>query len=237
MGRHPAEEHEAHGEEEGLKVLGNEKTFLRLRKEMVERQIRKRGIHDDRLLEAMGKVPRHLFVPDQQRERAYDDCPLPIGENQTISQPYIVALMTAHLDLRGNENVLELGTGSGYQTAILCEIAGKVLTMERIQSLATRADRLLASLGYLNYRVVVGDGTEGYPENAPFDRVIITAATPEIPPPLINQLSEGGVVVAPVGMQFEQDLLKAVKEGSKLKKTFLGGCRFVKLVGKYGFDQ
>lgn len=204
---------------------------------MVESQIQKRGIKDPRLLAAMRKIPRHLFIPKQQIDRAYDDCPLPIGESQTISQPYIVALMTAHLELSGEEAVLELGTGSGYQAAILCELAREVISVERIEKLAKRAEDVLSACGYTNYQVIVGDGTEGYEPFAPYDRVIITAATPEIPHPVVEQMKEGGIVVAPVGMQFEQELLKGVKTGGGLKKQFLGGCRFVKLVGKYGFKQ
>lgn len=204
---------------------------------MVESQIQKRGIKDLRLLAAMRKIPRHLFIPKQQIDRAYDDCPLPIGESQTISQPYIVALMTAHLELSGEEAVLELGTGSGYQAAILCELAREVISVERIEKLAKRAEDVLSACGYTNYQVIVGDGTEGYEPFAPYDRVIITAATPEIPHPVVEQMKEGGIVVAPVGMQFEQELLKGVKTGGGLKKQFLGGCRFVKLVGKYGFKQ
>jgi protein-L-isoaspartate(D-aspartate) O-methyltransferase len=218
-------------------VRGDSELLLTMRVAMVKNQIEKRGIKDPRLLSAMRKIPRHLFIPEHQRDRAYDDCPLPIGENQTISQPYIVALMTAHLELTGSEKVLELGTGSGYQAAILCELAETVITIERIGKLARRAEKLLTHIGYTNFQVIVGDGTEGFPPEAPYDRVMITAATPEIPHPVVEQIQEGGIVVAPVGMQFEQDLLKGVKNGGALKKKYLGGCRFVKLVGKYGFKQ
>ncbi len=207
----------------------------RLRSHMVESQIMKRGIRDTRLLEAMRTIPRHLFIPLHQRNRAYDDCPLPIGFNQTISQPYIGALMTQHIELTGSEKVLELGTGSGYQAAILCELAERVITIERIPKLAERAEAALSDLGYRNVQIIVGDGTVGYPDEAPYDRVLITAATPNIPQPVVEQLSEGGIVIAPVGKQFEQELLKGVKRAGGLDKSFLGGCRFVKLVGKYGF--
>jgi protein-L-isoaspartate(D-aspartate) O-methyltransferase len=143
--------------------------------------------------------------------------------------------MTAHLQLTGSEKVLELGTGSGYQAAILCELADRVITIERIAMLAERAEKLLSELGYENFQVIVGDGTVGYPEEAPYDRVIITAATPDVPQPVVEQLKEGGIIIAPVGLQFEQELLKGVKRGKVLEKSYLGGCRFVKLVGKYGF--
>ncbi len=145
--------------------------------------------------------------------------------------------MTAHLELTGSEKVLELGTGSGYQAAILCELAETVITIERIGKLARRAEKVLTHIGYTNFQVIVGDGTEGFPPDAPYDRVMITAATPDIPHPVVEQMQEGGIIVAPVGMQFEQDLLKGVKKGGVLKKKYLGGCRFVKLVGKYGFKQ
>jgi protein-L-isoaspartate(D-aspartate) O-methyltransferase len=217
--------------------LNQEDYYQRLRGKMVEGQLRKRGIKNPYLLEVMGRIPRHLFVPDNLAERAYDDCPLPIGENQTISQPYIVALMTEHLELEGSEKVLELGTGSGYQAAIICELARELVTIERREILVKRAGDLLEKLGFENFRVILGDGTEGFPEDAPYDRVIITAATPSIPQPVVDQLEEGGIVIAPVGRFFDQDLVKGIKRGRKLKKTYLGGCRFVKLVGKYGFPQ
>jgi len=220
-----------------LTGISDERYFESRRKEMVEIQIRKRGIRDERVLGAMEKVPRHRFVPEDLKERAYDDCPLPIGENQTISQPYIVALMTEALALSGSEKVLELGTGSGYQAAVLCELAKFVVTVERIETLAKRAEATLTSIGYKNFRVVVGDGTLGYPDEAPYQRVIITAATPEFPRPVIEQLEEGGIIVAPVGGPFEQELVKGIKKGRRLEKFFLGGCRFVKLIGEYGFEK
>ncbi|RMG56942.1 MAG: protein-L-isoaspartate(D-aspartate) O-methyltransferase [Deltaproteobacteria bacterium] len=202
---------------------------------MVDLQIRGRGVKDEKLLSVMEKIPRHLFVPESLRDRAYDDCPLPIGENQTISQPYIVALMTEALSLTGKEKVLELGTGSGYQAAILAELAEKVITIERIPTLAERAEKVLKELGYENVRVITGDGTLGYEEEAPYDRVIITAATPDFPPPVVEQLKEGGVIVGPLGGAFEQELVRGVKKKGRVEKTFLGGCRFVKLLGEYGF--
>ncbi len=204
---------------------------------MVVQQIRSRGLKNPRVTDVLGRIPRHRFVPLDLRTRAYDDCPLPIGEDQTISQPYIVALMTDALDLSGNEKVLEVGTGSGYQTAILCELAKQVFTLERIQSLGENAERLLKDMGYTQFTFIFGDGSLGYEEEAPYDRVIITAATPHIPPPLVEQVREGGVIIAPVGRPFEQDLVKGVKREGKLKKKYLGGCRFVKLVGTHGFTR
>jgi len=207
------------------------------RERMVETQIKARGIKDERVLKAMLKVPRHLFVDEALRDQAYGDFPLPIGEGQTISQPYIVALMTEALELKGNERVLEVGTGSGYQTAILAELALWVYTIERFFTLLERAKKVLTELGYKNISFKLDDGTLGWKEVAPFDAIIVTAASPDIPPPLVEQLSEGGRIVIPVGDEFSQTLIKGVKKGGKLHTKALESVRFVKLVGAYGFKE
>lgn len=207
------------------------------RERMVETQIRARGIRDHKVLQAMLKVLRHLFVDEALQDQAYGDFPLPIGEGQTISQPYIVALMTEALELTGNERVLEIGTGSGYQTAILAEIALWVYTIERYHRLLEKAKRVLLKLGYKNISFKVGDGTLGWPEASPFDAIIVTAAAPQIPQPLIDQLIEGGRIVIPVGDEFSQILVKGIKKGNSLSLKELEPVRFVKLVGAYGFKE
>lgn len=207
------------------------------RERMVETQIKARGIKDERVLKAMLKVPRHLFVDEALRDQAYGDFPLPIGEGQTISQPYIVALMTEALELKGNERVLEIGTGSGYQTAILAELALWVYTIERFPMLLERAKKVLKELGYKNISFKLDDGTLGWKEAAPFDAIIVTAASPDIPPPLVEQLAEGGRIVIPIGDEFSQTLIKGVKKGGKLHTKALEPVRFVKLVGAYGFKE
>jgi len=214
--------------------------FKKVRERMVETQIAARGVHDERVLEAMRKVPRHLFLDEALRDQAYSDHPLPIAENQTISQPYIVGLMTESLELNGSEKVLEIGTGSGYQSAILAELADRVFSIERYPELAYRANSILQKLGYGNIIVRVGDGSLGWPDDAPFDGIIVTAGTPHIPQPLIDQLKVGGRLVVPVGDKFGQDLMlvKRVAEGPEgIKKTNLGGVRFVNLVGKWGWKE
>ena len=203
---------------------------------MVETQIAARGIKDDRVLSAMRKVPRHLFVEEALRDQAYADHPLPIGEGQTISQPYIVALMTEALELKGHERVLEIGTGSGYQTAILAELARWVYSIERYPRLLERARKILEELGYTNILLRLGDGTRGWPEAAPFEAIIVTAAGPRIPEPLVDQLAEGGRLVMPLGDEWSQYLVKIVKKGGTLYRQTLEGVRFVKLVGEYGFE-
>jgi len=207
------------------------------RERMVETQIKARGIKDERVLKAMLKVPRHLFVDEALRDQAYGDFPLPIGEGQTISQPYIVALMTEALELKGNERVLEIGTGSGYQTAILAELVLWVYTIERFPTLLERAKKVLKELGYKNISFKLDDGTLGWKEASPFDAIIVTAASPDIPPPLVEQLTEGGRIVIPVGDEFSQTLIKGVKRGGKLNTKALEPVRFVKLVGAYGFKE
>ena len=198
------------------------------REEMVETQIAQRGIKDKLVLEAMKKVPRHLLVPEKIRKYAYDDMPLPIGEGQTISQPYIVALMTELIKPNKNMKVLEIGTGSGYQAAVLAEIVRGVYTIEIFQALGLRAERDLNSLGYKNIHVRIGDGYKGWPEEAPFDAIIVTAAPPEIPQPLIDQLAEGGRMIIPVGDEGKvQQLILGEKSKGKFRTRFISSVRFV----------
>lgn len=211
--------------------------FSKARLKMVEEQIISREIKDPRLIAAMEKVPRHLFVEEALQSQAYTDHPLPIGEKQTISQPYMVALMTEALLLTGREKVLEIGTGSGYQTAILAELSEKVFSVERIRPLAIRARQLLYELGYFNVEIKIFDGTFGWMEESPFDAILVTAGSPDIPETLIDQLATGGKLVIPVGDAFVQDLFRVTKTEGGLKKEDLGGCRFVKLIGKYGWEN
>ncbi len=206
-----------------------------LRYRMVREQIESRGIRDPRVLEAMRSVPRHLFVPEELTWESYDDNPLPIGEGQTISQPYMVAWMTELLRLQGGEKVLEVGTGSGYQAAILARLAREVWSVEKQEGLAEAARERLRRLGFDNVRVVVGDGSRGLPEHAPYDAVIVTAGSPSIPQPLLEQLSEGGRLVIPVGPSSLQTLNLVVREGGEFRREEKGGCVFVPLVGKYGW--
>ena len=205
------------------------------RNQMVDYQIQARGVDDPLVLAAMRKVPRHLFVPREYEQSAYDDRPLPIGYGQTISQPYMVAIMTQALKLEGDERILEVGTGSGYQAAILAEIADHVVSVERIPELAERATRILRNLGYMNVEVIVGDGSRGYAERAPYDGIIVTAGAPDIPQVLIDQLADGGRLVIPVGNSFQQTLTRVTRKGDETKIERLEGCVFVPLVGKYGW--
>ena len=214
----------------------SEETFTRRREEMIEEQLKGRRIRDERLLSAMREIPRHRFVPSALASRAYEDGPLPIGEEQTISQPYIVAEMTQALSLTGTEKVLEIGTGSGYQTAILCRLSREVVTVERLESLSRAARTTLSTLGMYNVRFRIGDGTLGAPEDAPFDRVIVTAAAPGVPDPLFEQMMEGGIMVIPIGGRWEQELVAVRKEMGMPRKEYLGGCRFVPLLGERGFS-
>jgi protein-L-isoaspartate(D-aspartate) O-methyltransferase len=211
--------------------------FPKARLKMVEEQIISRGIKDPELIAAMKKIPRHLFVEEALQSQAYSDYPLPIGEKQTISQPYMVAIMTEALQLTGKEKVLEIGAGSGYQAAILAEMSEKVFSIERIRSLAIKARKLLYDLGYLNIEIKFSDGTFGWMEESPFDAIIVTAGAPDIPQPLIDQLAIGGRLVIPVGDAFVQDLIRIIKTEEGIKKEDLGGCRFVKLIGRYGWES
>ena len=211
--------------------------YENLRKRMVEEQLIPRGIKNQRVLDAFYKIERHKFIPENLRNTAYADFPLPIGEGQTISQPYIVALMTECLDLTGKEKVLEIGTGSGYQTAILVELAGEVYSIERFESLAERAQTILGDLGYKNIKIKVGDGTMGWEEARPFDRIIITAASPKVPLPLIDQLTDNGKLILPLGESFSQVLTLVEKKDGKLKSIDVCGCVFVPLIGKHGWSN
>ncbi len=214
--------------------------YAKQRKKMVDSQIRARGVRDERVLRAMEKIPRHLFVDGGLVDQAYSDSPLPIGEKQTISQPYIVAIMTEALELKGSEKVLELGTGSGYQAAILAELADRVFTIERIAPLAQKARKLLESLNYYNVVLRVGDGTYGWREESPFDAILVTAGSPSIPRTLVEQLAIGGRLVIPVGGRYSQSLIKLTRLSENpddVKKEDLGGCRFVDLIGEYGWKM
>lgn len=211
--------------------------YKHARERMVKNQIIPRGIKDPRVLEAMRKIPRHLFVEEALRGEAYNDHPLPIGHKQTISQPYIVALMTEALELTGKEKTLEIGTGSGYQAAILAELSERVYTIERVRPLLVKARRILDELGYTNILFKVFDGTVGWKEFEPYDAIIVTAGAPQIPSPLIGQLAEGGRLLIPVGNRFSQDLVKVTKKNGNLIERNLGGCRFVDLVGEYGWKN
>lgn len=204
---------------------------------MVEKQLAARGITDPRILKAMGEIPRQAFVTEALWGKAYHDGPLPIGHGQTISQPYIVALMTQSLKLPpdGQAVVLEIGTGSGYQAAILSRLAAKVYSVERIESLAEQAHQTLTSLGIDNVAIRVGDGGYGWPEYAPYDGIIATAAAPAIPPPLVDQLKDGALLVAPVGPRWEQELLLLSRQGNEIQTTRLAPVAFVPLLGEHGW--
>ena len=213
------------------------KSYAGQRRKMVEEQLVERGINDLRLLEVVSRVPRHLFAQESLQHRAYGDTPLPIGENQTISQPYIVGAMTEALDLKGEERVLEIGTGSGYQTAIIAEMSRQVFTIERLKNLARKAQNILESLSYMNIVFKMFDGTYGWPDQAPFDAILITASAPEIPGSLVKQLGDGGRLVAPIGEADKQKLVVLTKNGDRVSRRDLGDCKFVPLIGKYGWPQ
>jgi len=207
------------------------------RQRMVERQIRKRGLRSHRVLAAMEKIPRHRFVPENSCDHAYEDSPLSIGRGQTISQPYMVALMTECAALEPEDRVLEVGTGSGYQTAILAELAREVYSIERIPELAEKAEGLLSRLGYENVSIRVGDGSEGWSEKAPFDAIIVAAGAPEIPDPLVEQLGAGGRLVIPIGSAHHQTLCTVKKERDEIRKEEGTGCVFVPLIGTFGWEE
>ena len=214
--------------------------YKKQRARMVEGQIKVRGITDARVLKALETVPRHLFVDEGLIDQAYNDNPLPIGERQTISQPYIVALMTQALELKGKERVLEIGTGSGYQAAILAQLADRVFSIERIAALASRARKILDQLNCYNVAIRVGDGSYGWKEEAPFDAIITTAAAPSVPRYLIEQLVVGGKLIVPVGGRDVQTLYKLTRlseNTNDIKKEDLGGCRFVSLIGESGWKD
>jgi protein-L-isoaspartate(D-aspartate) O-methyltransferase len=220
-----------------VKALSKRLDFAMARKRMVDEQIASRGIKDLHVLHAMSKVPRHRFVEEALQGQAYNDYPLPIGEKQTISQPYMVALMTEALELKGDERVLEIGTGSGYQAAILSELAEWVYSIERIRSLANRARKLFDELDIYNVEIKVSDGTHGWKEKAPFHAITVTAGAPEIPQPLLYQLDLGGRLVVPIGDAFSQTLVRVIRTEEGFKREDLGGCHFVKLIGEHGWQE
>jgi protein-L-isoaspartate(D-aspartate) O-methyltransferase len=211
--------------------------YERQREEMVKKQLLPRGISDEKVLEAMRKVPRHLFVGEALQDQAYGDFPLPIGEQQTISQPFIVAEMTQALQVDKDDRVLEIGTGSGYQAAILAEIAYRVYTIERIYTLYSRSRKLFDQLKYHNIVTRYGDGTKGWPDEGPYDAIMVTAGAPVIPHVLIQQLCEGGRMVLPVGDRYSQELIKIFRDKHGFRESNMGGCRFVKLIGEHGWKE
>ncbi len=209
--------------------------FVEERQRMVEQQLRGRGIEDERVLDAFLKIPRELFIPDEYRSQAYLDHPIPIGCDQTISQPFIVGLMVGALRLKGDERVLEIGTGSGYQTALLSLLVSEVFSIERIAELSASAANRLKMLNAANVTLKVGDGTLGYPAQAPYDAIIVSAASPELPQPLLDQLKSAGRLVLPVGTQQVQTLLVLEKTKEGIKQRVLGECVFVPLIGRFGW--
>jgi len=220
-----------------IEIMADILDYHLTREKMVKTQLIPRGINDKRVLEAMGKIPRNRFIEDALKGEAYNDHPLPIGHKQTISQPYIVALMTEALELTGNERTLEIGTGSGYQTAILAELSEKVYTVERIRSLLVKSRNILAELGYNNILFKAFDGTLGWKEYEPYDAIMVTAGAPNVPQPLLEQLSEGGRLIIPVGNRFSQELIKMTKKRGRYIQKNLGGCRFVDLIGVHGWKD
>lgn len=212
--------------------------YARFRNRMVDEQLVKRGINDRRVLDAMRVMPRHLFVPEEFKRQAYEDRPVPIGEGQTISQPYIVAFMTERLRLKPHHSVLEIGTGSGYQTAILCHLSHYVYSVERVSRLADQAGGRIGDLGYNNIEIYVGDGSQGLPDQATFDRIMVTAAVPRLPNVLCTQLDKhGGQMILPIGDEELQELTLVTRRGERFSSRTLLRCRFVPLVGRYGFDS
>ncbi|MGE5112285.1 MAG: protein-L-isoaspartate(D-aspartate) O-methyltransferase [Acidobacteriaceae bacterium] len=218
-----------------MQQLSDPDRYVSQRLAMVEDQLRRRGIHDQRVLRAMEEVPRHEFIPELERHWAYRDQPVPIGEDQTISQPYIVAVMTQFLSVEPENRVLEVGTGTGYQAAVLSRLAGQIYTIERHATLAERAEEIFRHIGYQNIHVVVGDGTRGLPDHAPYDRILVAAAAPSVPPPLLEQLNEGGRMIIPVGTSNTQILQLLRKSHGEIFTSNLEGCRFVPLIGEGGF--
>lgn len=207
------------------------------RKRMVAEQLIPGGVTDPRVLTAMAKIPRHLFLPDGMTAQAYSDHPMHIGDGQTISQPVIVGMMTQALELKGHEKVLDVGTGSGYQLAVLCELAREVYSIERIAKLSHRARRVLYDVGYVNFKLRIGDGTLGWPESAPFDGILAAAGSPDIPQAYLEQLADGGRLVMPVGGEEAQELIVVNRHGNSFEKRVISGCRFVKLIGQQGWTE
>jgi protein-L-isoaspartate(D-aspartate) O-methyltransferase len=218
-------------------MLHNKASFEEARRQMVEGQLAGRGIYDKRVLDVMREVPRHRFVPEDMWDMAYRDTPLPIGHGQTISQPYIVAYMTQMLHLTPDDRVLEVGTGSGYQVAILSRLANQVYTIERVEELSKCAEQIIRELGYSNVMFRIGDGGYGWPEATPFDAIVVTAAAPEVPQPLIAQLAEGASLIAPIGPAGYQELVHLTKQGEKTKIEHLVPVAFVPLVGEHGWRE
>ena len=217
-------------------LLKGPQDFPSQRAAMVEKHLWRRDITDERVLEVMGEIPREIFVPENETKFAYNDNPLPIGEKQTISQPYIVALMTQYLDLQPEDKVLEIGTGSGYQTAILAKLAGEIYTVERLENLSRNAQNNLSEFNFSNIYFKVGDGTEGWEEKSPFNKIMVTAAAPGIPVTLKNQLEINGVLVIPVGNRYSQDLYHVKRTKSGFEEKRKSGCVFVPLIGKHGWE-
>ncbi len=207
------------------------------RRRMVEEQLERRGISDLRVLRAMADVPRHMFLEKELWDQAYEDHPLPIGANQTISQPYIVALMAQALELKGTERVLEVGTGSGYAAAVLSRLAPEVYSVETVEELALEARAILNILGYKNVSVLLGDGTLGWEEHAPYDAIVVSAGAPCIPRPLIEQLKVPGRLILPMGEKDLQSLVRVCKDGTGIHEEYLGECHFVRLKGEYGWEE
>ena len=221
------------------RMVGEEQSsrFVELRRAMVDSDLVRRGIRDSRVITAMARVPREEFVAEDYRDQAYEDRPLPIGEGQTISQPFIVAVSLTALSLQGGETILEIGTGSGYQTALLSELGRKVFSVERLARLAQGAQEALVRMGYRNFEISVGDGSRGWPEHAPFEAIVVSAAAPQIPEALFDQLAEGGRMVIPVGPSEAQDLQLVRKFHAEPAISSLNACRFVPLVGQQGYKD
>ena len=211
--------------------------FDKLRLEMVDRQLIPRGIKDDKVIEVFRNIPRHEFIPSKYQNSSYGNFPLPIGEDQSISQPFIVALMTQTLEINNTDKVLEIGTGSGYQAAILASLAKDIYSVERRDPLAKEAENTLRKLGFTNLKLKIGDGTLGWEEFAPYDKIMVTAAAPSLPEPLKEQLNPNGKIVIPIAAEFGQILTLFTKDGNKFNKEKVCECAFVPLIGQYGYEE